>query len=249
MQAHVIAGEKDFLGVILFRLRCVLLLEMVFGRPRASNAAAAEKRREQTSDVPEMPMGPDAEVRSAIQRIAEGDAEAFEIITTRHRDNVFRTAWRMTNNFDDAMDVTQEVFIRVFYALRSWKGRVRFSTWLNRIVCNTAIDYIRRQRRSSRYTERALENVSSDDASPEIQTAQPAAALTNAELNELRQILHEAISRLSGQQRRCFVLRHYQELSIKEIADSIGCSQGSVKQHLYRAMIRLRAILCKTLNA
>lgn len=188
-------------------------------------------------------------MRSAIQCILQGETEAFEIIVNRHREEVFRTVWRMTNNFDDAMDVTQEVFLRVFYALRSWRGRVRFSTWLNRIVCNTAIDYLRRQRRATRYSDQLLkEAYRSGDSSLAEQFEEDALALTNIELKELRTILQGAISRLPGQQRRCFVLRHYQDLSIKEISRTIGCSQGTVKRHLYRAVLRLRKILSKTLN-
>jgi RNA polymerase sigma-70 factor (ECF subfamily) len=243
---HLKRGTVD---VILFAFPHVLLCgKDVISKAQELRGVWLGTGARSAHNAPDSTTLPDAEVRAAIHRIAQGDAEAFEIIFARHRDEVFRTAWRMTSNFDDAMDVTQEVFVRVFYALRSWKGRVRFATWLNRIACNTAIDYLRRRRRNLRYTELVFESASDNEPDSRAQIEQLPTALSTAELNELRTILEAAISRLSGQQRKCFVLRHYQELSIKEIAATIGRSQGSVKRHLYRAVMRLRKILCTTLK-
>src|SRR5690606_18521972 len=82
-----------------------------------------------------------------VQAVKAGQSDAFEEIVFTYRDQVFSAAWHLTRNHEDAMDVTQEAFLRAYNALSGYKGKSRFSTWLHRIVLNTGIDFIRREKR------------------------------------------------------------------------------------------------------
>ncbi len=178
------------------------------------------------------------------REILRGDTERFEEIVERFRMYVYQIAWKMTTNYDDAMDITQEVFMRVYRALSSWKGRSKFSTWLHRIALNTTIDYLRRNRRHVREFVRLAEEEDSEDLGRKLQEGvtheTPSRVL---ELKELRCAIYSAVVKLPSRQRKCFVLRHYYVLPIKEIAEILGCSEGTVKRHLYRALQRLRTLL------
>src|SRR4051812_10610210 len=93
------------------------------------------------------PAGRDPDVLPLVQQTLAGNREAFDEIVFLFRDQVYATTWHMTRNTEDALDVAQEVFIRAYRALGSYKGRARFSTWLHRIVLNACIDHIRREKR------------------------------------------------------------------------------------------------------
>src|SRR5690606_27059815 len=89
----------------------------------------------------------DYDVLPLVERAVAGSSEAFEEIAFLYREHVYAAAWQFTRNSDDAMDVTQEAFLRAFRALSSFKGKARCSTWLHRIVLNTCVDYLRREKK------------------------------------------------------------------------------------------------------
>lgn len=178
------------------------------------------------------------------QEILKGNTERFEEIVERFRMYVYQMAWKVTSNYDDAMDITQEVFLRAYRALSSWKGRSKFSTWLHRIALNTTIDFLRRTRRHAREFVRGAEDENSEDLHRKLQEGvtheTPSRVL---ELKELRCAIYSAVAKLPSRQRKCFILRHYYGLPIKEISEILGCSEGTVKRHLYRSVQRLRILL------
>ena len=149
------------------------------------------------------------------REILRGDKERFEEIVERFRMYVYQIAWKMTTNYDDAMDITQEVFLRVYRALSSWKGRSKFSTWLHRIAVNTTIDYLRRNSRYAKTFVEGQEREDSEDLDRKLREGvtheTPSRAL---ELKELRCAIYSAVVKLPGRQRKCFVLRHYYGLPI-----------------------------------
>lgn len=180
-----------------------------------------------------------------VRQAIAGSRDAFDELVFLYRDQVYSAAWQLTRNADDALDITQEVFIRTFRALPSFKGNARFSTWLHRIVLNTGVDFIRRERKH-------WQNVSESDAEvadggerrqsrPE--GAVPASQRNEVYLKELQGRVNLALAQLSARQREVFVLRYYQELNLKEIAETLRCTEGSVKRHLFRAQSRLRELL------
>lgn len=183
------------------------------------------------------------DVLPLVQRAVAGDREAFDELVYLYRESVYSSCWHLTRNAEDAADVTQEVFIRVYRALSSFKGNARFTTWLHRVVLNTCLDHIRREKKHRK-------NVSSDELEQEEGRTRDLPGST-VQAGQRQHIYHQqlqarvllALGELSGRQREVFLLRYYQELELRQIAETLRCSEGSVKRHLHRAQQRLREIL------
>lgn len=183
------------------------------------------------------------DVATLVKSIVSGESEKYEIIIERYRDKVLRIAWRLSGNYEDTLDISQEAFLRIFRALRSWKGHAKFSTWLHRVALNTALDYIRWQGKHSRgrvidydeETHNILEKIN--------QGVERSTPFEKAHQSELKRLVYRAIVKLSPMQRKCFVLRYYQDLKIREVAEVLGVKDGTVKRHLFRGAKRLRLLL------
>jgi RNA polymerase sigma-70 factor, ECF subfamily len=176
-----------------------------------------------------------------IADVLAGNADAFEYFVRQYQRKVFRIAMRLLRDSGEADCVSQETFIKAFRALGRFEGRCSFEMWLTRIAVNTCHDRLKRRRwvtyfhqapRVSGEDEQAnFENSAvSSDPSPE--------GLVLA--GEIRRRLSEAIERLSPRQKTIFVMKHYEELSIPEIAELTGLDQGTVKSHLFRAAHKIR---------
>ncbi len=184
-------------------------------------------------------------LRDIVAEVLDGKQERFDEIVAMIGSQVHAIAWRLTQNSEDALDVSQEAFLRIFKALPAWKGRCRFSTWVHRVVLNTAVDYLRRQ--SKHYRGRVEVPSPADEDEPYepqewggVTDYTPADAM---ERTELRRRILQAVELLSSRQRKCFMLRHFQELSVREVAEVLGTTEGTVKRHLFRACRRLRELL------
>ncbi len=177
----------------------------------------------------------------AAERARKGNHHAFRVLVERHSHSVFRLAFRMTGNEQDAEDVVQETFLRVFKQLQQFDGRAAFSTWLYRICANCALDLIRaRKTRNEQHapapdetTLHWLDRVAAPDPSPE-------------RLSQSRQIvemLEPALKRLSETERTAFVLRHYEGADINQIAEVLGVGVSAAKHSVFRAVQKLRRAL------
>ena len=199
-----------------------------------------------TSDeIPRTPMEQPA-VLALVRQAQAGNRDAFEEIVFLHRDQVYGAAWHLARNVDDALDVTQEVFLRAFRALSSFKGQSKFSTWLHRIVLNTSIDYVRREKRHRKnISENEFEAYEPGEfrRSPPAESSMPAEQREQVYARELQERVNEALAKLSARQSEVFILRYMQDLNLKEIAETMRCSEGAVKRHLHRAQLRLRELL------
>ncbi len=173
------------------------------------------------------------------------DPDSFRLLVERHSRSVFRLAYRMTGNEQDAEEVVQETFLRAYRSLDTFEERAQFSTWLHRIAVNCALDLIRaRQRHSENRVEPAAEaqdeerrdplfSAASDDPSPD-------RMLMSAELSRS---LRAAMARLSPTERAAFILRHFEGQSIEQIAAALKLSVGATKNGIFRAVQKLRAAL------
>lgn len=179
-------------------------------------------------------------------RFLTGNQDAFDEIAELVRDQVYSVAWRFAGNRDDALDIMQNVLVRVFRALPNWKGRCRFTTWVHRIALNASVDFFRRHgkheanRLDPEDVKRHEEGRGSSDPFLGISADTPRHAAQRREV--VRRVL-TALPGLSEMQQQCFVLRHFHALPLQEIAEAAGCSEGSVKRHLFRASRRLRILL------
>jgi RNA polymerase sigma-70 factor (ECF subfamily) len=188
--------------------------------------------------VTESPEIADADV---VRRILAGDADLFRILVDRYRVRLYRFIQRFTNDAEDARDVTQDVFLKVYGALDSFDSRYKFSTWLFRIAGNAAIDHLRRRRiRALPLDLPPDEEGSERRVDPKETRPDPYEDLAR---RRLRTALDAAIERLPDDYRELISLRHYGELPYEEIAELKGMPLGTVKNKLFRARQALRDLL------
>lgn len=183
-------------------------------------------------------------IRELVKKIIAGDVELFEIIVENYQGEIYRIAWRLTHNYDDASDVVQETFLRMYRALWSWRGKAQFSTWVYRIAVNTALDYLRRQ--AKHYRGRVYADETAEETSgyrQRLQGIEYNVPSNGAQSTHQRELIHKLLLRLSPMQRKCFLLHYFQELSIQEVSKILRCSVGSVKRHIFRAKLRLKKLL------
>jgi len=178
---------------------------------------------------------------------AEGsDADSFRALVEEHSRMVFRVAWRMTGNVEDAEDVVQETFLKAHRSYDGFDARSRFGTWIYRITVNCSIDVLRR-RRSHRVAPRRPEDEESDpiEAIPSNDPLPDRRAFAG----EIDRNVASALSRLTERERAAFVLRHLEGMAIEGIADVLKIGPNAVKQTVFRAVQKLRRELAPIRSA
>lgn len=172
-----------------------------------------------------------------LDRAREGDRTAFNEVVRFYRDDLLRVTYRFTGNYEDAQDVLQRVFVKVYQHIGRWEPRAPFWSWLYRIAVNESLGWKKKQKR--RYSvvgsieDQAYPDAPSDDPNP----------LDHAQWGEVGERILDAIEQLPEQQRATFVLRFREGLSVKETASILGSAEGTVKANGYHAIRRLRKIL------
>jgi len=171
-----------------------------------------------------------------------GDRGAFDRLVERHKDIVYAVAYRFAKDPDLALDLSQDVFIRAYRGIKSFRGKSSFSTWLYRIAMNTCIDYTRKRSRSVDSLA-VPEEVAEYAGSEPIVASPPKQPGANALSSELGEQIQKAIDLLPEYHRSVFVLYEVEGLSYKEIAEVVGCSIGTVMSRLHYARKKLRTML------
>lgn len=173
-----------------------------------------------------------------VRKAQDGDKEAFGELASKYQQRIYDLAWNFTHNVEDAYDLSQEVFIKAFKAIDSFRGNSAFSTWLYQIARNAGIDYTRKRKRrkSTSFGDMGI----IDRLSRKSPQTQPIDKVEGAEIGEQ---IKNAIHQLSKRQKQVFVLRHYEGLNLKEIAETLGLKIGTVKAHHFNAIRRLRKLL------
>jgi RNA polymerase sigma-70 factor (ECF subfamily) len=177
--------------------------------------------------------------RAFVAKARSGDTDAFRALVERHSRTLFRLAFRMTGNTQDAEDVVQESFLRAYRQLAKFDERASFGTWMYRIATNCSLDLVRVRRRRSQVPVAAEEP---DDRVPEFRSPAPSperAAISG----EVRERLAAAMEELSGTERAAFVLRHFEGLRVEEISKVLECQPGAAKHSVFRAVQKLRRAL------
>jgi RNA polymerase sigma-70 factor (ECF subfamily) len=171
----------------------------------------------------------------------KGNQNAFEELVYRYDRNVLSVTLKYANNEDDAKDLYQEVFIRVYRGMKSFRFQSEFSTWLFRITTNVCLTY---KSRSKDHLKVSIHN-DFDNEEREISTSQelvyegssPEEISSGANIGE---IVNEAVESLSPKQKMTFILKHYEGYKIREIAEMMNCKEGTVKKYLFDATKNLR---------
>ena len=170
-----------------------------------------------------------------IRRAKQGDIAAFEELIMEYQKKVYNTAYRFFNNAEDALDVSQEIFIKVYTSLKAFKEGSTFSTWLYRIAVNTCIDYSRKRRK--------IQDVSLDDEDSNVAKNMVSPQLPPDKIVENREIkdaIAKAIQTLPEDLRICIILRDIQGFTYLEISELLDCSIGTVKSRINRGRRALR---------
>ena len=179
------------------------------------------------------------------RRVADRDEAAFDQLVERYQGRAYRLAWSVLRDAEEARDVSQEAFIRLFQAAGSFRGRARFSTWFYRLLVNLCLD----QRRKTRWWRQIFAGTdgagrtgeeSSGETLLDRQPAPTTDPLEGMEKGRESDRLWAAVGTLSPQQRAVVILQAQEELSTKEIATILKCSEATVRVHLHRALMTLR---------
>jgi RNA polymerase sigma-70 factor, ECF subfamily len=180
-----------------------------------------------------------------VQRCLNGDAAAWEDLVRAHTRRVYGLCYRFTGREAEAQDLTQDVFLRVFRALGSFRSTEgSFTTWLARLTRNLLIDHYRRTR-----NERVTDSIEEQLPRAEVRTGagvsapmRPDSAVAGREASEL---LQEALGKLSPELRETIILRDLQEMEYREIAEVLAIPEGTVKSRLNRGRAELARLLKK----
>ncbi|NLJ72082.1 MAG: RNA polymerase sigma factor [Syntrophomonadaceae bacterium] len=169
----------------------------------------------------------------------DGELSAFEELVNRYKGSVFSIIYRITGQYQEAEDISQEVFITVFQKLYQFDTNKKFAPWIHKIAVNTAISYIRRHKKYIVY--------SFDESYMNEQNNLPKSTIIDPELalenKELYQDILNAINKLSVNYKVVIILRYQLELTNQEIADTLGISKENVEVRIHRARKSLRKIL------
>jgi RNA polymerase sigma-70 factor (ECF subfamily) len=163
---------------------------------------------------------------AAVARARTGDGEAFRVLVERYGRSVFRLAFRLTGNEQDAEDVVQETFLRAYRQLGRYDGRASFHTWIYRIASNYALDLLRARRNGA-------------PPADDLPCGEPPADRL-AMSAQIDSRLRLGMAELSEQERIAFVMRHFEGMSIDEIGAQLGIAESATKNSIFRAVQKLR---------
>jgi len=173
--------------------------------------------------------------QDCIQKILEGDIQKFSILVNQYKDLVYTLALRMCKNKEEAEEVSQDTFIKVYKSLNTFKNESKFSTWLYRIAYNTCLDNLRKNKRQQQtvsideFTENQLKTLDN--------------IFETMEQEERKQTIQNCLQRLPSEDNFLLTLYYFEELSLNEISKIINAKPNYVKVKLYRSRKRLTSIL------
>ena len=187
-----------------------------------------------------------ADDRTLVRAAQRGDMATFEELVARHRDKIYARAYSMMRNEEEAVDLSQEAWVKGWQRLRQFQGESSFGTWMTRVVINLCLDQLRKQKRQRTESIEAMDEESGGvERQMPVVTVNPTAGL---ERGELRQRIDQALGQLSYEHRTSLVLHEFEEMEYREIAKTMGCSIGTVMSRLFYARRKLAALLADLKN-
>ena len=167
--------------------------------------------------------------RNLIKRYLAGDNGAIEKVVVKYQRYVYSLVYRITNDIEEAKDLTQETFIRAIKGIKNFRMESSFKTWLYRIAVNTSLYHIRQNK---------SDEIELEESTPANQTS----ALSTIIETEKKDHIKNSLNKLPERQRLAVILRVYEGMSCSETAKVMGCSTGAVKTHYHNSVKRLREI-------
>jgi RNA polymerase sigma-70 factor (ECF subfamily) len=172
--------------------------------------------------------------KALIEQIQQGNEAAFTEFVKRYQEKVYWTARRIVGDHDSADDVTQEVFIKVYGALKEFRGEASVFTWLYRITVNVSLNYKRKKRIRNFFSiDELFESPDNTEDLPDVVV----------EKDETKKLIEEAIQQLPEKQRAVFVMRYYDELTYEEISKILHTSVGGLKANYFHALKKIGVFL------
>jgi len=170
-----------------------------------------------------------------IDEIRNGNRDAFELLVKKYQQKVFQSSMGFLHDEDEAADLTQDIFIKVYQQLDKFKGRSSFSTWLFRICVNMGTNHLRKQK--------LRQLLRPEEVTITCHSRSPGRADEDLLKQEQKKIIRQALQKLKASQRKVIILSHYQELTNAELAEVMGLSLKAAESLLFRARTRLQDIL------
>ena len=171
----------------------------------------------------------------------QGDTGAFEELVVRHRDKIYARAFSMMRNEEEAVDLSQEAWVKGWQRLKQFQGESSFGTWMTRIIINLCLDQLRKQKRQRTESIELMDEESGGvERQMPVVTINPTAGL---ERIELRERIDKALAQLSYEHRTVLILHEFEEMEYKQIAKTMDCSIGTVMSRLFYARRKLAALL------
>jgi RNA polymerase sigma-70 factor (ECF subfamily) len=186
-----------------------------------------------SSDPNVAPTNPSSNTDELIERCLKGDQAAWDQIVRQHWRKVFNLAYKFVGRHDEAEDLTQDIFLKIFKALHTFDRRANFQTWLISISRNLCIDHYRSVRKERETMARDV------DASELTPVSRERGPHTQLEQLDLKHLIRLALAELPPTLRQAVVLRDLQEFSYQEIADQLGLPEGTVKSRINRGRLEL----------
>ena len=187
--------------------------------------------------------------REVVEQARSGNPDAFRVLVERHGRNLFRLAFRMSGNENDAEEIVQETFMRAYKQLHHYDGRASFGTWVYTIAANYSRDLLRaRSRRSELNRPGPATDPDAADPLDNVAAAEPGPDRL-AYGTQVQRLLAPAMKRLSEMERTAFVLRHYEGMSMEDISGALGIQPNAAKQCVFRAVQKLRRALEPAVSA
>ena len=174
-----------------------------------------------------------------VRKAQQGDFLAFEQLVFRHDKKVLSIAARYVTSADDAKDIYQEVFLRVYRGLKKFRFKSEFSTWVHRITVNVCLTHRSRRRRTMQTL--LLDDRNEEDSEAHGEIRDPAGGPDHQAVNaDISSSIEKALDTLSPKQKLVFTLRHLEGYKLNEIAVMMNCMEGTVKRYLFTATRRMR---------
>lgn len=174
-----------------------------------------------------------------VDRICRGDVAAFQVLVDRYKRKIYYLAFDMLGDQHEAEDVSQDVFIKIFRSLKNFRRDAKMSSWIHQITANTCIDVLRRRKAKPQTNLEDFDQVPLTD-NPAGTGSRFESPEASADASLLQSKINEALVKVTPRERTVFVMRHYNDLKIDEIAAALSVSSGTVKSLLFRALKKLR---------